>query len=215
MSRTRNSKLGSSYFFISRGSRGEVSSLTATSIGLPFADDRQLRGRSDLVLADERREEIGVGGLRGFDRVAVERGDDVADLQARRLGGTAEDARDAHAGAAGQVEPFGQLARQHLHRDRHPGLARLEPGILEPGRPSSMTVSRRSPARSKATSAGHARVLAARQRLDHALERLERRRRPVVDATGSRRRRAAPAWLRRPDRRAGRRGRARRRGSRA
>ena len=29
MSRTRNSKLGSSYFFISRGRRGEVSSVTA------------------------------------------------------------------------------------------------------------------------------------------------------------------------------------------
>ena len=30
MSRTRNSKFGSSYFFISRGSRGEASSFTAT-----------------------------------------------------------------------------------------------------------------------------------------------------------------------------------------
>ena len=104
MSRTRNSKFGSSYFFISRGSRGEVSSLTETSCGLPSRGPTvSFDGRADLVLADQRREQIGVGRLRRLDRVAVERGDDVADLRARRRSGAAEHPRDANAGAAGQV----------------------------------------------------------------------------------------------------------------
>ena len=131
---------------------------------------------ADLVLPDERREELGVGRLRRFDRVAVERDDDVADLQPRGLRRSAEDARDAHAGPARKAEPLGQLARQHLHGDRHPRLARFEPGILEPG-PAELDDRQQALAGAlERDERRDALLLAARQRLDALLERFERRR---------------------------------------
>ena len=55
----------SSYFFISRGSRGDGPSLTVTLRCFVTAQHVELDRRSDLVLPDRRREQVGVGRLRG------------------------------------------------------------------------------------------------------------------------------------------------------
>ena len=218
MSRTRNSKFGSSYFFISRGSRGEVSSLTDTFIGLPSRTivERRRSTRSCTAGSSSRRDRR--------RRAATLR----AALPSSAVM-TSPTLRPAASAAPPKTrvmrtpvlpvhpEPLGQLARQHLHRNRHPRLARLEPRILETG-PAELDRPSAAARRARRMRRAPARVscLPLVSVVDDALERLEGR--PSACSSTARMTSSSPqrrAWHRRRDRPAGCRGRGRRRGWRA
>ena len=75
-----------------------------------------------LVPANLRRKQIVVGGRGRPDGIAVDRENDVAQMQRRRR---IEQTRDAHAGLAFESEPLGERRREHLHFDGNPRLARF------------------------------------------------------------------------------------------
>ena len=201
MSRTRNSKFGSSYFFISRGSRGDASSLTDSCCSLPSRTHGELHRAANLVLPDHGGEQVLVRWLRRLDRVVVDLGDDVADPKARGGGGAAR----ARASPARRSCRQAQLARRAAASGPGPT---PEPRLCgsrapdprgRPGRPRR-TVSMRCRPRSNPTSVAIGSDLPLRQLLDPRRQRGDVLHPLAVDSRRSRRRSRAPADLPPPDR---------------
>jgi len=92
-----------------------------------FAVDRELDGRADAVPPNLRRKQVVVGGRGRANGIAVDRKNDVAQVQRRRR---IEQPRDAHAGLALESEPLGERRREHLHFDGNPCLARFPRRVI-------------------------------------------------------------------------------------
>ena len=132
--------------------RGEGPSLTTTlRASWPRSTSSSNVG-ADLVLADRRREQVGIGRLRGGQRIAVD-GENESPTCSPRFAEPPSSLVTRNPGSSLGVEHLGQLRRQHLGRHRQPRLGGLAPRIVQRRSADVDHGQQRSPARSKASSA--------------------------------------------------------------
>src|ERR1017187_2701082 len=91
----------------------------------------QRRRRPDLVLPHHRVENFFIAGLRGGNTFAVERENQIANLQPRFLRRAIRvNLRDAHAVQSRAAQLLRQIPRDRLRRNRQPCLLRFKPRVL-------------------------------------------------------------------------------------